>query len=410
MFNNKKMRELKESIRGLNSIVNQYAVDIGDLKNGEQQIYSLIDEIKKNISDKGNVLSETNKIIDGLKLSTQALSELLDSKFCQLNSRINEISQSTSDNLNKLIQQIPLCNKRIDDLSKQTGGRFDLLHNELKTIKENFENTILDVENNFNDAIGKVKEKQIKYEDDAKQTQSKIAQNVSLIKNNTQDITTIRQSLEKGLLDTEHKARIYIDNHINKLKEEILSINGRITSANNIISQQDIKIKFTEDTINELKESNKDLLQKITSLKGSEDRLISKINILSDAIANKIDIAIDKKSAEYQRFINQEYYEAIVKILSFNKKMLCKVNPKINDDEIDKLKFQLEQKALEEKWIKEKQEQGHNIVNKGVLVIDRRKQLHDELLLKEKQGEDVSKLKERLKAFDEILEMIKCEK
>lgn len=52
---------------------------------------------------------------------------------------------------------------------------------------------------------------------------------------------------------------------------------------------------------------------------------------------------------------------------------------------------------------------GKEIVNNGMKIINQRDSLHAEILLKEKQGFDVSKEKEQLKAFDWILGEFKNE-
>lgn len=109
--------------------------------------------------------------------------------------------------------------------------------------------------------------------------------------------------------------------------------------------------------------------------------------------------------------VSAQYYETVKKILEFNKEVFIKevFMSNIKDKEFESFRAGLLKPLLEAKWNKEKEEKGDNIINKGVQIIDERNRLYDEILTKERQGENVDKEKEQLKSFDWILETLNAE-
>ena len=79
----------------------------------------------------------------------------------------------------------------------------------------------------------------------------------------------------------------------------------------------------------------------------------------------------------------------------------------VKNEDLSNLKALLTQPLLEKKWAKQKQEDGQKIVNKGIQVIEKRNALHNEILKLEREGRNVDLAKEQLKAYDEIIEMIR---
>ena len=111
----------------------------------------------------------------------------------------------------------------------------------------------------------------------------------------------------------------------------------------------------------------------------------------------------------FHKEITDRYFDTLERILKVHTEssLISALANQIGKKDLDNLKSSLLQPFLEAKWEKEKEEKGQRIVNKGVLIIEERNSLHNEILQKEKQGEDVGLLKEQLKGFDKVLEMIK---
>jgi len=77
-----------------------------------------------------------------------------------------------------------------------------------------------------------------------------------------------------------------------------------------------------------------------------------------------------------------------------------------NEKDLNNLKSSLLQPFLQNKWAKDKEQKGQKILNKGVAIIEARDKLHDEILVKERSGADVSKEKIQLETMDKILSEI----
>lgn len=168
------------------------------------------------------------------------------------------------------------------------------------------------------------------------------------------------------------------------------------------------------------KELKKQVAEIIGAIREQKDE-ISKIKtqLLSAQLLNKayLDI-IERETAKRDEQIKGiaakldavagQYYETVQKILEFNKEVFIKevFLSGVKDKEFENFRAGLVKPLLENKWAAEKNGNGAKIINKGVAVIEERDRLHAEILVKERQGENVEALKEQMKAFEWIVAQV----
>ena len=130
-----------------------------------------------------------------------------------------------------------------------------------------------------------------------------------------------------------------------------------------------------------------------------------------DSLAVKLNNEVDKKLIEFHREITERYFETLEKIFRFNKEisLINTLAQQVSEKDMTQLKMQLLQPALEARWSEKKRKDGEAIVNSGVKVIERRKELHDQMLLMEKQNAPKDKLdaiKNQISSLDWIIKEV----
>ena len=144
-----------------------------------------------------------------------------------------------------------------------------------------------------------------------------------------------------------------------------------------------------------------------TDAKGIENKLNTKLDFLSTQIQHNLLVNINKKVVDFKKEVNREYYKALRNIFNLNKRILEQAPVDISNAGVEEIRRELSQNLLEAKWAKQKIKEGAKIVNKGVEVIDYRNELHRDMLKREKQGENIEKMREQIKAFDWIIKKVK---
>ena len=198
-----------------------------------------------------------------------------------------------------------------------------------------------------------------------------------------------------------------IDSRIAQVNREAAESKEKALALKAVLDIANTKISFFDRDINELKNSNREVSSAVSNFKELEKKVLGDLEHIKAANALQIETAVDKKTSDYQFFINQQFFDSFVKLVNLNKEMLSKYVPtEDKDNKMLKLQREVERTALEEKWNKEKDLQGKKILNKGVAILEERTRLHNEILTLEKQGVNVTGKKERLLAFDWILASI----
>lgn len=203
-----------------------------------------------------------------------------------------------------------------------------------------------------------------------------------------------------------------IKNQIRELKDRLSSFDT-VSKTDAEKSRNDLESKIKSD----VSEINDKSLKQIKDIEEQHEKNIVKMesqidygikaniensNIHLKRIEDKLRNDFEIKFIEASREMDRKYMEAIDRVFSLNRdlSLMSVLGSKVNKEE-------LTQPLLEMKWAKNKEIEGEKIVSSGVKVIEKRKSLYDEVLQIEKSGGDVSRLKEQLKSFDWILEVIK---
>jgi len=154
---------------------------------------------------------------------------------------------------------------------------------------------------------------------------------------------------------------------------------------------------------------NKSIKEDISKLENKFDNTKTELRNEFNLIIGKLENDIEKKLIEFHKEITERYFETLEKIFRLNKEisLINTLAGQVKDKDFADLKAQMMQPLLEARWAEKRKEDGQKIINNGEKIILQRQALHNEMLLMEKKGQDISKMKEQLKVYDAILEEIK---
>ena len=146
-----------------------------------------------------------------------------------------------------------------------------------------------------------------------------------------------------------------------------------------------------------------EIFDKIKSLEKSFERHKEYIYEFQETLMKDNKNDIENRMIDFKKEYYEKYYQTLADIFNFTRVMLLDTK----DNRLNGLKAEMLRPYIEQKHKQEKNELGEILLNKGAEIIDKRKQLWDEMLLAEKRGEDTEKMCAELKGFDWILERIK---
>ena len=183
-----------------------------------------------------------------------------------------------------------------------------------------------------------------------------------------------------------------------KIKKNISEVDQRVTNISNA----------NENTRAELQKDMKDV-------SCENDLVLKKINILDEKVnkaVSGLEILVDKKLAEFERQIADKYFDTLEKIFRCNKEisLIQTLSNQVGEKDLAQLKSALLQPVLEAKWDAKKKDNANKIESGGMVIVKRMEELHNEIIVKERGGQDVSKLKEQMKSFEWIKKEILHEK
>lgn len=191
-----------------------------------------------------------------------------------------------------------------------------------------------------------------------------------------------------------------------KEEENDLKFQERITQLNESITV----INKLKDEIKELSEKLKDsAIESETSLFGDiQDRLTVADETINQRL-ERINNDVEKQILEFHRESDRKYMVAIDKVFSLNRdlSLMNTIAQKNPDKSFENIKADLMQPFLEMKWNQEKKDLGGKIESQGGWIIEERNRLHNEMILREKNEENVEKIKTKISAFDSIIERAK---
>ena len=211
-----------------------------------------------------------------------------------------------------------------------------------------------------------------------------------------------------------HKIKSDIDNNFKamaRLYQEVNEKNIELIEKNKSLSErlitQDNRIDKLETLFNRtsiLEKDNADIYLLIKNLEDDVNKI--KIDI------NNNEVCIKNKLVDFRREvldeITKQFFDTLDKIFRTSKEIsLIATLINTNSTELGQLKSQLLKPYIDAKHREERIKQGEEIVNKGQKIIETRNKLYEEAIERQRKGEDVNKLKQRIEVYDEIIRGLK---
>lgn len=125
----------------------------------------------------------------------------------------------------------------------------------------------------------------------------------------------------------------------------------------------------------------------------------------TDQKFDKSNNQMEKRLIEFHKEIAKTYFDSLEKIFRFNREisLISNLAKQLDDKDFVNLKASLMQPFMELRWKQKKEDEGRKIEAAGEKIITERDNLHNKIIREEKEGKDVSKMKEQLKVFDWLL-------
>lgn len=202
-----------------------------------------------------------------------------------------------------------------------------------------------------------------------------------------------------------------------ELRERETDINNKLGKVENDIEKRflEFNCEITDEikkgqkiTVDLEKKSQVDislLFEEISKLRAEFDNYNKVIEIKNAGLINDF----DKKIISFHKEISDKYFNAIENMYKFSKEisLIDSLAHKINDKDLIALKRELVKPVLEERWQQEETSKGlrtdENIKTLGQQLVQMRKQLHEEMLKKEREGKDIAELKGRISILDLVI-------
>lgn len=198
---------------------------------------------------------------------------------------------------------------------------------------------------------------------------------------------------------------------IQEISEDLLNKIIELTEKNKSLSErlviQDNRIDQLEALFNRVSELE---IEK-TNLCALMGGLETDINKLKIDIGND-KIYIENKFIEFRKEtldeITGKFFDTLDRIFRTSKEIsLISTLINTNGAELGQLRSQLLRPYVDAKHREERIKQGEEIVNKGQKIIETRNKLYEEMIERQRKGENISNLKTKIEVYDEIIKSIK---
>lgn len=360
------------------------------------------EELIKKLQDKISDLSSANQ---NYSMELEEIKSSFGSFLEGLSTRFDGFIKSHEGDLKELKKDIAVVNNKIDNEKQEIENKIKNIDKTLlaqeQTNKKESGDIRLSIEG-LKSNLGNIDSKQKLYIDSkidgvGVETQKLFETIKTLSSTSSKDINALNEKIARtdGKFDN---IQTKVDLLLKDSLRDIANIKERLIIFENLKPQIDNRMALWEKEILSLKE----IKDRMNSLGNISKDIEERFSIFNNVLQVSIDNALNKKFVEYQRWINHEYYEVAEKLINiFVGKM------KGEEAELKNIQSKMLSQALEEKWSKERKIKGHEIVNKGEAVILKHEQLKKEIVELEKSGANVDALREQLKAYDSIMEMLK---
>lgn len=136
-----------------------------------------------------------------------------------------------------------------------------------------------------------------------------------------------------------------------------------------------------------------------------EKRLIELVEGKEANITGKIVNDVEKRLIEFHKEIMEKYFQTLEKILHFGKEIsvIDSLAHRVNDQDLENLKRTIMQPIIEARYKEEANKVDDRVKSFGNEILNRRKELHETMIKKERQEEDVTNLKEQIALLDWVI-------
>ena len=360
------INQIEKENKTLKEKINNLIIEKKDIENNNEKQKNLINDYKKEIENLKNKINEgsqkeknfqesNNKLINENKEMKENISEInkeMEGKEKTIQDLKNKLKENENKNLEcqKKIKEMENMNKNYEkeiwklknDLNKEKEEERKIMgnYNKLKLENENSDKEIINLKKKCSDIENELKDKNVKNEGELEKE-----------KNKMNEILKEKDKIIEDLNKKNNKIQLELDNSNKKFKleEEKNEKNMKINNSKN--ENLNKELKELKDNYALISNENKDL----------KDQLEAK---------NKQINEIDNKN---------------------QKDEVDKSNIKTKDNEIEKLKLQINDLLQIEKALKEKEKQNFELNNKYNSLLDNHNNLSQE---NEKLKKEIQKLTE----------------
>lgn len=184
-----------------------------------------------------------------------------------------------------------------------------------------------------------------------------------------------------------------------KIKKDLLSIKDELVKVNVAL-------------IDELDKTN--AMQR-GELKKELDSNICLHDVNIENKLKEYDNKIEEKLIKFHKEITDKCFSSMENIMRYTKEvsLIESLAKKMNSQDLNALEAMLMRPVLENKWNKEREEQSDNVTDTvhsiGSKIVQERKKLYDDYLVKNRTNQDTKDLELQLKVFDFIIGGMKGE-
>jgi len=163
------------------------------------------------------------------------------------------------------------------------------------------------------------------------------------------------------------------------------------------------------------KKLNKEVEENNIAINERVNGVIRDMSNIEEGIDKKLDkfkLDLDKFESNFRKEIIKEiaekFFDTLDKIFRTTKEisLISTLASNVNNGDYARLRSELLRPFLEARQREEKIKKGEAIVNKGVAIIEKRRELHNEYIVRERQGEKPEKLnvlKAKIEMLDEVI-------
>ena len=191
----------------------------------------------------------------------------------------------------------------------------------------------------------------------------------------------------------------------NELQSKVMELSEKIKSHSE-------RIVILDNRLDKLEAENAKIYKLLPQI---QDNIMSEVNPKFTSLENELErngIDLDRTLMAFRKEMIEEiaskFFDTLDKVFRTSKEIsLIATLINTNSTELGQLKSQLLKPYVEAKHREERIKKGEEIVNKGQKIIETRNNLYEEMIEKQRKGENIFNLKFKIEVYDEILKSLK---